>query len=78
MVGASTGMFGAVWAQAEVRKVLSTIGAATLEHELPVGGADDAFAAGEDRLADPDLEHAYGSLLGDLVAATVGEERIAA
>ena len=27
VVGASTGLFGAVWAQAEVRKVLETIGA---------------------------------------------------
>ena len=27
MVGASTGLFGAVWAQAELRKVLGAIGA---------------------------------------------------
>src|SRR4030095_651857 len=31
VVGASTGMFGAVWAQAETRKVLSTIGARVLD-----------------------------------------------
>jgi chromate reductase len=36
VVGASTGMFGAVWAQAELRKVLATIGARVLDAELPV------------------------------------------
>ena len=36
VVGASTGMFGAVWAQAEGRKVLATIGARVLDAELPV------------------------------------------
>jgi len=80
VVGASTGMFGAVWAQAELRKVLSTIGAATLNHELPVGGSDDAFADGEDRLADADLERTLALLLADLEAAVAGAgaERIAA
>src|SRR3954451_7921298 len=31
VVGASTGLFGAVWAQAEVRKVLETIGADVID-----------------------------------------------
>ncbi len=78
VVGASTGMFGAVWAQAETRKVLNTIGARTLEHELPVGGADDVFVAGEDHLADPELTRTYASLLGDLVATASEEESLAA
>lgn len=43
VIGASTGLFGAVWAQAEVRKVLGIIGADVLDHELPVGQADTAF-----------------------------------
>jgi chromate reductase len=43
VVGASTGLFGAVWAQAETRKVLSTIGAQVLDRELPVGQADEAL-----------------------------------
>src|SRR5262249_30401209 len=43
VIGASTGVFGAVWAQAELRKVLSTAGAAPLEHELPVAAAASAF-----------------------------------
>src|SRR4029079_11292350 len=44
VVGASTGLFGAVWAQAELRKVLGAIGARVVDRELPVGLADDAFA----------------------------------
>ena len=43
VVGASTGMFGAVWAQAELRKVLNTIGAAVLDAALPVPAAHTAF-----------------------------------
>ena len=53
MVGASTGLFGAVWAQAEARKVLAAIGARVIDRELPVGMADDAFNA-DGTLADED------------------------
>jgi chromate reductase len=52
VVGASTGVFGAVWAQAELRKILKAIGARVLEDELPVGQAHDAFAA-DGSLRDP-------------------------
>ena len=38
VIGASTGSFGAVWAQAEVRKVLGSIGARVVDVELPVAG----------------------------------------
>ena len=66
VIGASTGLFGAVWAQAEVRKVLSASGARTLESELPVGMADAAF--GDDgRLVEPELATRLGDLVGDLV-----------
>jgi chromate reductase, NAD(P)H dehydrogenase (quinone) len=41
VIGASTGMFGAVWAQAELRKVLSAIGATVIDRELPVPMADE-------------------------------------
>src|SRR5215210_7640950 len=43
VVGASTGMFGAVWAQAELRKVLAATGARVLDAELPVAQADTRF-----------------------------------
>src|SRR5436309_4826402 len=52
ILGASTGLFGAVWAQAETRKVLGIIGADVIDHELPVGQADTAFADGE--LVEPE------------------------
>jgi chromate reductase, NAD(P)H dehydrogenase (quinone) len=65
VIGASTGLFGAVWAQAEVRKVLRASGAHVLESELPVGLADGAFTADGD-LADPELVARLGDLLGDL------------
>ena len=66
VIGASTGLFGAVWAQAEVRKVLKTSGAHVLESELPVGMADMAFDE-EGGLADPDLAARLEDLVGDLV-----------
>ena len=59
VIGASTGLFGAVWAQAEVRKVLKASGAHVLEAELPVGMADCAFAD-DGALADPELTRAAG------------------
>jgi len=65
VVGASTGLFGAVWAQAEVRKVLKASGAHVLESELPVGLADGAFSAGG-ALADPELAQRLADLVGDL------------
>jgi len=66
VIGASTGLFGAVWAQAEVRKTLKASGAHVLESELPVGMADYAFAE-DGTLADPELTARLGDLLGDLV-----------
>jgi chromate reductase len=47
VVGASTGMFGAVWAQAELRKVLGLTGARVLDMELPIGRAHESFSDGE-------------------------------
>jgi chromate reductase len=67
VIGASTGLFGAVWAQAEVRKTMKASGAHVLESELPVGMADYAFVDGEDALADPELTQRLKDLLGDLV-----------
>lgn len=55
VIGASTGMFGAVWAQAETRKVLSAIGARVVDRELPVPSADEQFHE-SGRLLDTALE----------------------
>jgi chromate reductase len=45
VLGGSTSLFGAVWAQAETRKVLGTIGARVVDRELPVAQADEALGA---------------------------------
>ena len=52
VAGASTGMFGAVWAQAELRKVLRTAGARVLDRELAVTHADKPSEDAAGRLAD--------------------------
>jgi len=46
VVGASTGAFGAAWAQAELRKVLAALGARVLDVELPVPHAHTRFEDG--------------------------------
>jgi chromate reductase len=65
VIGASTGLFGAVWAQAEVRKTLKASGAEVLDEELPVGMADMAFTE-DDTLADPALAERLAQMLREL------------
>ena len=67
VVGASSGIFGAVWAQAELRKVLEAAGARVLDRELPVGSAYDAFD-GDDELAVPEHRAAIAAILEELEA----------
>jgi chromate reductase len=55
VIGASSGMFGAVWAQAELRKVLGAIGARVTEGEVAVGHAGERFDE-NGRLNEPNLE----------------------
>lgn len=79
VIGASTGMFGAVWAQAELRKVLGAAGARVLEVELAVGHAHEHLdPAG--RLADPSQQEALSDsvrvLLGELQNTEVAAPRI--
>lgn len=64
VVGASTGMFGAVWAQAETRKVLGALGAHVLEDELPIPYAHEAI--GEDGALDGELRGALQGVLTQL------------
>jgi chromate reductase len=67
VLGASTSLFGAVWAQAELRKVLSTIGARVVGSELPIPQADEALDA--DGLPhDPGAREQLGATLGELLA----------
>jgi chromate reductase len=68
VIGASTGMFGAVWAQAETRKVLGALGGRVLEREFPFPRAQDAYEDGELRLT-PEQSSALEELLRELVAS---------
>jgi chromate reductase, NAD(P)H dehydrogenase (quinone) len=73
VVGASTGMFGAVWAQSDARKILSTIGARVVDRELPVPEADERFDA-DGTLRDPEIEVQLAELLTELAAAVEARE----
>jgi chromate reductase, NAD(P)H dehydrogenase (quinone) len=66
VIGASTGFFGAVWAQAELRRVLETCGARVLDRQLPVARASEALAA-DGSLADPALTVALRDILHELL-----------
>jgi chromate reductase len=77
VIGASTGMFGAVWAQAELRKVLGATGARVLDLELPVGQAGTAFAP-DGGLADKELEGMLEAIVGRLLDETRPRELAAA
>jgi chromate reductase len=71
VIGASTGMFGAVWAQAELRKALSTAGARVLDRELAVPMIHEAYNdAGSLQL---EAVEELASILAELVR--VAEER---
>ena len=67
VIGASAGIFGAVWGQAELRKVLAAIGARVAEGEVAVGQAMDRFDA-DGRLNEPNLEEEVREVAGTLVA----------
>jgi chromate reductase len=69
VIGASTGMFGAVWAQAELRKVLGATGARVTEVELAVGHAHehlDPAGHPSDPAQEEALRDSVGVLLGEL------------
>ena len=66
VIGASTGIFGTVWAQAQLRKALGMAGARVIDAEFAAGSAQEAFLP-SGALRDPDL----ASGLRDLVAAIV-------
>jgi chromate reductase len=71
VIGASTGMFGAVWAQAELRKVLAAAGARVLEVELALGHAHEQLDA-----AGHPLDAAQEETLLDSVLVLLGEGEI--
>jgi chromate reductase, NAD(P)H dehydrogenase (quinone) len=68
VIGASTGMFGAVWAQAELRKVLGSAGARVADVELAVGHAHEHLD-----LAGHPSDSAQAEALRDSVGILLGE-----
>ena len=66
VIGASTAMFGAVWAQAETRKVLAAAGARVLDREFPLPTAAEQFDE-ERGLVDGDLRLTLAEILTELI-----------
>jgi chromate reductase len=66
VIGASTGMFGGVWAQAELRKVLGATGARVLDRDLPVPAAHTAFDE-HGRLHDDQHHSTLEEIVNELV-----------
>jgi chromate reductase len=74
VVGSSAGMFGAVWAQAELRKVLAAMGARVAEVEVAVGHAADKFDDDGNLLDENvrvELADAISTLFADLDSVLV-------
>jgi len=76
VVGASTGMFGAVWAQAELRKVLGALGARAIDRELAIAHAHTRVSDGQ--LAHDDEARAELAERLEALAAAVAERSDAA
>jgi chromate reductase len=76
-IGASKSMFGAVWAQAELRKVLAAMGGRVIEAELPVAQAHQLLAG--DRLElPPHQSEQLEEILAELVAQAELEAELVA
>jgi chromate reductase len=76
VMGATTGSFGAVWAQAELRKVLGSAGARVVDGEVALAHAQDGFAE-DGSLKDEGLRDQASSLVRLLVDEAAAD-RVAA
>ena len=76
VVGASTGAFGAAWAQAELRKVLAALGARVLDVELPVPHAHTRFDEGG--LTDDEIRAGLANAIEALAAEVRQGEHVTA
>jgi chromate reductase, NAD(P)H dehydrogenase (quinone) len=68
IIGASPGMFGAVWAQAELKKVIGLLGARVINTELPVTQAATRFDP-DGRLIDEEIRENLSKVLNELISA---------
>ena len=76
VVGATTGAFGAVWAQAELRKVLASTGARVIDLDLPLARAHEAFDA-DGLLLDPGHDARVAEVLEALGAEVATDRELA-
>jgi chromate reductase, NAD(P)H dehydrogenase (quinone) len=78
VVGASTGQFGALWAQQDLKRILSVAGARVVGTEIPVGRAEERFDS-EGRLLDGEIFEQLRLHLTTLASEAVPvPERVAA
>ena len=77
VVGASVGAFGAVWAQAELRKVLAATGARVVDGEVAAGHAHQRFDE-DGLLVDDDLREQLVEVVDALLIVTHARELLAA
>jgi chromate reductase len=78
VVGASTGQFGALWAQQDLKRILGIAGARVVGTEIPVSRAHEKFDV-DGRLLDGELFEQLRLHLTTLAAdAAVVPERVAA
>jgi chromate reductase len=68
VVGASASAYGAVWAQADLRKVLGALGARIVEAEVAVPHAAERFDE-SGRLTDEETRGQLAQAIGDLAEA---------
>lgn len=69
VVGASSGFFGAVWAQGDLRRILKVAGARVIAHEMPPIRAEYSFD-GRGRLTSDEAKAALASAIETLLAET--------
>ena len=67
IAGVTTGQYGAIWAQQDLRRILGIVGARVVDGDFPVSRAQDVFDA-DGRLASPLLEDRLRNHLVHLVA----------
>jgi len=74
VIGASTGMFGAVWAQADLRKVLGATGARVAHVELAIGHAHEHLDP-DGFPTDPEQQEALRDSVAVLLGSPPEEQR---
>jgi chromate reductase len=77
VIGASPGAFGAVWAQAELKKVVALLGARVIGAELPVAQAATRFDP-DGRLIDDQTRDSLRDVVNELVSAVQEREAVQA